>query len=130
MNVTVTFQVLVEENIVHKDVNIDIIIGFQSILYYNLPPLLDTHINKNSCCVKSVRKILTPVVHIFHDTGWISLNAYNYVNKATPSITSHPLVTERDFIKEFCQPWAPQHLSYLSYSENKATLFHHIQEAE
>jgi len=69
-----------------------------------------------------------PVAHIYNDTDRLLLNANNHGDGPTPGVNAQPLLpTERDFITEFRQHWAPQHRAY---SGNTATLFHHIQAAE
>jgi hypothetical protein len=121
MNVKVTFRVLGAEEtdkqiclraIVCKDVTIDLIIGLASILYYNLLPLLETHTRSRACCEicheQNTTGIQLPVAHIYHDTDRLLLNANNHRDGPTPGLNAHHLTTERDFITEFRQQWAPQ----------------------
>ena len=70
--------------------------------------------------------IQLPVAHIYHDTDRLLLNANNHGDGPTPGVNAQQLTTERDFITEFRQQWAPQHRAY---SGNTETLFHHIQAA-
>ena len=66
------------------------------------------------------------MAHIYHDTDRLLLNANNHGDRPTPGVNAQQLTTERDFITEFRQRWAPQHRAY---SGNTETLFHHIQAA-
>ena len=82
-----------------KDVNIDLIIGLPSVLYYNLFPL-ETHTQTRSSCEIFHKHnksgiISLPVAHIYHDTDRLLLNANNHVDGPTPGVNAHPLTTER-----------------------------------
>ena len=66
------------------------------------------------------------MTHIYNDTDRLLLNANNHGNGPTPGVNAQPLTTERNFMTEFRQHWAPQHRAYSGIT---VTLFHHIQAA-
>ena len=112
--------------IVCRDVTIDLIIGLPSIKYFDLLPILTSHLSTTPCCevcevLRSVPPIITPVAHLLTSTQRSQLasdrHQYNFVSNSTPNRPGPSPTPHR-------RPSA-----HSNYPPELETLFYHIEAA-